>query len=392
MIDTSIYSSVVIPDYYRDELNRVKKAAIADQKSALFSALVIADLHIDYKLTLNKSNGGHFWHAGNTGELYRERDLICRQLAATVELANTTNVDCVICGGDILHGTSSHEDALSYLSFVSEILGKCKKPVYVCRGNHDLNDYHGVPCPNEYIVTREEWNSLLLNPLSQGAEIHCRKNTESTYFYVDFEDKRLRLITLDSYTYPLTSADGKFCDHTAEEWKRIDDEQLSWFAEKALDAKKKGWTFMIASHAPICGDLSFSNSDAVRRIVSAFHNRERFMLGSKEIDYTDAEGTIPLSLSGHTHIASYRLFDEAQHICINTSAARLAYYPGTAEIKTESYVSEMPVRYEGTIAEAMLDIVTLRHDGSVIRRNFGPVSDAAFTPTNAGYRRISKID
>lgn len=98
---------MTIPNYYLEELERVKGVALDDQRDARFSALVIADAHIDYKLTLNKEKGGHFWHLGNTGDVYRECDLIYRSLSALVELANTTNVDCVIFGGDILHGCSS---------------------------------------------------------------------------------------------------------------------------------------------------------------------------------------------------------------------------------------------------------------------------------------------
>ena len=95
-----------IPQYYLDELERVKNAAKSDLDDALFSALIIADSHIDYELCLNKENGGHFWHKGNTGDIYRECELIYRELTAVVELANTTNVDCIIFGGDVLHGCS----------------------------------------------------------------------------------------------------------------------------------------------------------------------------------------------------------------------------------------------------------------------------------------------
>ena len=66
----------------------------------------------------------------------------------------------------------------------------------------------------------------------------------------------------------------------------------------------------------------------------------------------------------------------------------MAYYPSLPEMNNDVFVSEMPIRYEGTIAEAMIDVITLRRDGKVIRRNFGPVSDAEFTPTSDGYRRI----
>ena len=377
-----------LPNYYLDELERVKKALIEDQRDALFSALVIADSHIDYELMLNKENGGHFWHKGNTGEIYRECELIYRQLDMTVHLANTTDVDCVIFAGDILHGCGTHESSIDFLSKVADRLSGCRVPVYVNRGNHDLNDYHGRNCPMEYIVTQNEWNNILLDSLARGKAVHDENDSCSTYYYVDFEDKKLRLITLDSYNYPLVSSNGVTCDYKAETWNKIDDAQLIWLVEKALDTDKKGWTYVISSHAPICGPESFLNNKEVQTIISAFNNREKITVCGKEIDYTAADGKIPLSLSGHTHVASYRLFDEASHVCVNTSAARLAYYPTRPVSKTENFVSEMPIRYEGTIAEAMLDIVTLKKDGKVIRRNFGPVSDAEFIPTDNGYRRI----
>ena len=50
----------------------------------------------------------------------------------------------------------------------------------------------------------------------------------------------------------------------------------------------------------------------------------------------------------------------------------------------------MPVRYEGTIAEAMIDVITLKRDGNVIRRNFGAVSDVEFILANSGYTPVQK--
>lgn len=386
--DTKSYPHFALPEYYLDELERVKNAVKNDLENALFSAIVIADSHIDYELCLNKENGGHFWHKGNTGDIYRECELIYRELAAVVELANTTNIDCIIFGGDILHGCNTHDVAVKFLSSVSEILSKCRAPVYVSRGNHDLNDYHGKFCPLEYIVTGEEWNQLVLDRLAQGNAVHDIDNEQSTYYYVDFPDKQVRLITLDSYNYPLTSSDGERSDHSAERWNKIDDAQLIWLAESAIDTAKQDWTYIISSHAPLCSPESFTNNEAVKSIVSAFNNRKRITVCGREIDYTRATGHIPLSISGHTHVASWRLFNEARHVCINTSAARLAYYPTLSEANGENFVSEMPVRYEGTAAEAMVDIVTLKRDGNVIRRNFGPVSDVEFTLDESGYKPL----
>ena len=44
------------------------------------------------------------------------------KLAAVVELANTTNADCVIFAGDVLHGCNTHEVAVAYLEKVANIL------------------------------------------------------------------------------------------------------------------------------------------------------------------------------------------------------------------------------------------------------------------------------
>ena len=386
--DTKSYPHFALPEYYLDELERVKNAVKNDLKNALFSAIVIADSHIDYELCLNKENGGHFWHKGNTGDIYRECELIYRELDTVVELANTTTVDCIIFGGDILHGCASHEVASSYLCSVADKLKGSQLPTYVIRGNHDRNDYHGRYCPLEYIIKNEEWTPLMIDELSRCNAVHDENDPFSTYYYVDFEDKNVRLIVLDAYDYPLTSSDGERADYNAERWNKVDDDQLLWLANVALDEKKDAWTYILSSHSPICDPDSFINNKEVKNIVAAFNNREKVTVSGKEIDYTAAQGNIPLSLSGHTHVASHRLFDEARHICINTSAARLAYYPSLPEMNNGVFVSEMPIRYEGTIAEAMIDVITLCRDGKVIRRNLGPVSDAEFTLTSDGYRRI----
>ena len=194
-------------------------------------------------------------------------------------------------------------------------------------------------------------------------------------------DKGVRLITLDAYHYPQSQAER----YTAESWNRIDEAQLLWLAEVALNSPIRDCVYVLSSHAPLYGRETFRNYDEVKKIVAAFNRREKITVCGKEIDYSKATGKIPLSVSGHTHVASWCSFREANHICINTSAARLAYYPTLPEVKAEDFATEMPVRFEGTVAEAMIDVVTLKRDGSVIRRNFGPVSDQIFVPTESGY-------
>lgn len=368
-----------ITDYYNEEYENLRDKLITSQADGKFSFIMLTDTHIDYTKSVSDSE---YWY---TSSYYVERYVIQREIATIIELANTSDVDCVILGGDLIHGTSSYANSKADLQYFADMFSKCKVPVYVNRGNHDNNDYHGIPCPISYIIDQEDWTDTILDPLARGTAVHDANDSKSTYYYVDFADKNTRLIVLDPYNYPVTTSDGYYCDMRAEAWAGMEDAQLKWLATVALDAEKQGWTYVLSAHAPIYGPETFRNSALVRNIVEAFNNKTSVTVNGWTVDYTNTDGTIPFSVSGHTHVSSYRMYTPANHVCINTGSGKISYYPSQDYSATDDCKWYHPVRYEGQYTEALFDVITYSPDGTITRYNFGANCDNVFEPTDSGY-------
>lgn len=372
---------VVNPIYeaeYEDTYTKVK--TLTD--SGNFTCIMLTDTHIDY---VKKLAEGEDWYKGKAGEYYTERYLIEREVEHLIELANTSGVDCVVLGGDLIHGTSSYESSIEDLKYFAKVFSeKCKVPVYVNRGNHDTNDYHRLvdgKCYVNNIITQEEWVDILVDPLSKNTAVHPDYDPKSTYYYVDFEDKKTRLIVLDNYNYPVESDNEGFAVWRAETWRGLETEQLLWLAKIALDAEKQGWTYVLSAHAPLVGTEKFKGAEKVQQIVRAFNNRESVTVEGVVVDYSKVDDCkIPLSISGHTHIGSTRFFKEANHIAINTGSGKISYYPQRVYTDSENQINFHEKRYEGTPSEAKFDIVSLGADGTVTRVSFGFGGDEVYKP------------
>lgn len=378
MTNASYYG---ITSYYSEEYADTRAKLTNSQNADTFSFIVLSDTHIDYTFTLDKSNGGQYWYLGQSGETYVERHVIEREIAAVIEMANTTDVDCVILGGDLIHGTSSYAKSVADLEYFAEMFKKCHVPVLANRGNHDTNDYHNLSNNKtkvENVIDQATWNDILVDDLSKNTAVHDKNNPESTYYYVDFESKKTRLIVLDAYNYPVLADANGYSVWRAETWTGMEDAQLRWLAQVALDAEKQGWTYVLSCHAPIVGPETFGNSGLVQKIVTAFNNKTTTTVNGWTVDYTNATGNIPFSVSGHTHISSTRYFEDADHIAINTGSGKISYYPQKDYTDTDTVTYQQNVRYEGDYTEALFDAITYNKNGTVSRICFGANTDEVY--------------
>lgn len=374
-------------DYYWEEYNDTKDKLVNAQGDDTFSFLMLTDIHIDY---IKKVAEGEDWYTTPVGGQLPDRPNIKNEIEMIIEMANTTDVDCILLGGDLVHGTYSHLSALSDLEYLAKVFEKAKVPVFAARGNHDHNDYHGKPCALEHIITNEEWATHLIDPLAKGMTIVRPENDPTApYYYVDFEDKKTRIITLDGWNYPLISEDGVHSVYGAENgWKFYgDNEQVEWFASKALDPSKKDWNYVILSHAPITGDESGTsvNANLIREIITAFNNKTTVSVFGKSVDYSKSTGRAEISVSGHTHIQSWRYMTNTDHVAINTGSGRFAYYPTEIPFENANGKEYQPIRYEGTYSQALFDAICYDPNGRTATRiNFGNRPDNIFEFTDNG--------
>ncbi len=370
---SSVDKRYEVHSIYKDELEDTKLKLIEAQAEGGFSYIMLTDMHIDY-----------------TGGKQPERTVIEREIAAVIELANTAEVDCIILGGDLLHGTKSYSASLKDLEYYADIFSKSKMPVYTVRGNHDCNDYHGTPCPMDYIITQKVWNDTVLKPLAGGTEVHDTEVSDSTYYYADFEAKKIRLVVLDPYNYPVVSTDGINCDYTAEKWNKVDDRQLDWLASVAFSPDKDGWQYYIVSHAPIIGSETFGNCSTVERIISALNNGGKYTLtDGTVIDYSGYKSSAPLNTSGHTHVNAFKYSNASKFLSLVTGSGKVSYYANKLDYYENRYNADWvyhPFRDFEYISEATFDAITVSPSGEVTRIAFGAGEDN-YNLSIAGYKK-----
>ncbi len=364
------------PIYTEEFADTVKKAKplITDTS---FCVLLMSDAHIDY-----------------SGGLEPERPGIMRQLNAIKALAYEIGADAIMLGGDILHGTNSHEGAMNDLNTYAEVLKDAPVPVLPARGNHDDNGYHNTNrppeityydphyCPISYIVNQQMWTDTLVDRVCKGKAVHADGDPKSTYYYADFEDKKVRMIFLDAYDAPYVASNGVHIDTASEGFNHVPDHQIKWLCDVALDTTKTGWNFIACSHAPLKNFGTFNNSAEIMGIFSAFNNRKVYKnerLGIVK-DFTEVTASTPLQLFGHTHLTVTKSCKEEKMQLIGVGSAKISFYPRTIPdlLAHGDYdYGEMHPRKAGDYTEANIDVVIM-DKGRITKVRFGAGVDQKF--------------
>ena len=366
-----------IDPIYNEEFNDTVKKAKSLMTDTAFCALLMSDAHIEY-----------------AGGLEPERPGIMRQVGVIQALAKEIGADAIMLGGDILHGTNSHEGAMNDLNLYAEALKDAPVPVLPARGNHDDNGYHSAQkppeithydphyCPISYIVNQQMWVDTLVDRVCKDKAIHDANDPKSTYYYADFPDKKVRMIFLDAYDYPYVASNGFHLDCASEGWNHVPDHQIKWLCDVALDTTKDGWNFIACSHAPFKNFGSFGNRDEIMGIFSAFNNREIYKNERIGIikDWTKATASAPLQLFGHTHLTVTKNCALEKMQLIGVGSAKVSFYqkPIPNLLAHGDYdFAEMPERVAGNYTEANIDVIIM-DKGKINKIRFGAGIDQTF--------------
>ncbi|MBQ8804061.1 MAG: metallophosphoesterase [Tyzzerella sp.] len=353
-------------EYYKKEVYRIVEK-VKQIRGIRFSFLHATDMHVDFK---------------------ENRDVVMRQYEAMVELSNETNIDCIILGGDIIHGIHSKESSLEDLGSCVKEFSKANVPTYISRGNHDDNAYHNDPwippydnkrVPHKYVIWDYEWTRIILEPLAMGNAVHDAENPESSYYYVDYPKKKIRIIFLDAYACP-DEKNGDLAVWVSEGWDRFSDRQLKWFAETALDTTKEGWDYILCSHGPLIDGFvtgPCANASIVLDMVTSFNQKKSYQNKALDVrvDYSTAKSNVPLHVFGHTHLDGYHYDETSKLWMINTGVCHISEYD--CSLATVEYCAS-PKRERGTITEALFDVIVYTEDGTIHRIRFGAGEDQQF--------------
>lgn len=354
-----------IPGYYDNIANSLKESIRSNNNVDGLNILFLSDTHMEYINPIT--------YISNENEALN-------QMRAVVDIANKCDVDCIIHGGDIIHGyNSTKEKPLEAFNKSVDILKDAKCPVLVSRGNHDDNSYYNyAPSggnPKEYVkvenvITQEEWLSRVVNPLCKTGITHDSMNKKSTYYYYDLPQKYTRLIVLDPYDYPLEDKGDGYAKYVAETWFKFSHRQVKWLCEEALNINRD-WSIVVIVHGILIDGSGMSkpaNSSEIVSILENYNARGTYVNAGYDInvDFSTAKGVVKTVIGGHTHIDMYDRKSGIDYFW--TGAGYCCNYDSMPAHTMEYY--ECPSREKHTETEPLFDYYGIG-DNNIVRKRFG---------------------
>lgn len=212
-----------IPDYIKAAALEVAKKVRAVQTDESITFIAMSDSHqLDTSSDIVTGNK----HAG----------MAAKALAYIIP-----NIDFACFLGDYTAGsaTTTLAEGRQHFAEINADIDEAFSgiPQFRTVGNHD--DLHYSQTQNGTVLTAEELYELVGQYNDDG--ITVMGSTTGGYCYRDFEDKRLRVICLNTSDYLNSGA--------------ITDAQLKWFAQTALNFSGKTspteWSFIVLGHHPM---------------------------------------------------------------------------------------------------------------------------------------------
>ncbi|CAM4481433.1 3',5'-cyclic AMP phosphodiesterase CpdA [Paenibacillus endophyticus] len=302
---------------------------------------------------------------------HRKGGNMLRSATMIQQVASLLPLDFIVCGGDIsINGPKS--EVIAAQKEIVEALAASDAPLLMVKGNHDDNsiyDYelHSGSAAN--VVYPDESRGITLAPV-QGKAKFNRNHPSGLYYYMDFPDKKTRVIVLDCTDIPYTHTDNGTLTYNGQWDYAFSNSQMNWLADEALAlVGKAGWRVLLASHIAITQDGIFGADHSVRNgsalwgIVKAFREGNCFSSEGGEGDFTyqvaadfseQGKGTVLSCLFGHVHHDQIVFRDEIPMV-------------SSLNACTHKEFADSPEREEGTGSEAAFDIMAVDFEQSRIK-------------------------
>ncbi|WP_323052260.1 BppU family phage baseplate upper protein [Pediococcus acidilactici] len=170
------------------------------------------------------------------------------------------SVDVIVAGGDNIDGHLNSTAGLmnDEQNFALELLFGTANHAdkFALRGNHDdgtlrLRNYRlGIQPSPDYFPTTISRDDYKQHFMTSSLLFNEHRDKDSTYFYKDYPDKKVRLIGLDSNDTPedIKSSDGgvKYIGISNMGYRQ---EQLDWLANVALQNVPEDYATIVVVHA-----------------------------------------------------------------------------------------------------------------------------------------------
>jgi 3',5'-cyclic AMP phosphodiesterase CpdA len=259
-----------VPSYVQTEAERVAAAVAALQNENTLSFIAMSDLHA------GGDNQNSIYHAAQAAAIIKGR----------------VPIDFTAVLGDVAHGagSDSHEAHMANLLTSVRVLSFAG-PDLRLDGNHDANIYNaGIN------LTPDELHRYTSRFNRPGVTVPGT-DAERGYFYLDLEEKKTRIICLNT-------ADLKDIPPAApQDGHHVSAAQFNWLVSTLNMAGKTGWKIIVLSHHPVHWYGSMPNvlsileayASGTSGSVSADGQTVAFNFSGKN------PAKLVLCVNGHTH-------------------------------------------------------------------------------------------
>ena len=185
-----------------------------------------------------------------------------------------------------------------------------------CEGNHDRWVHDPILPPTQFYaaVNRVHRND---------SRFHFGDGSNGAYYYVDYDNKKLRVIVIDDYDVGPTH-DAEYNDKAG-----IRQAQFDWLANTALQVDE-GWYVLVMVHQSPYPDMPennrVANSDQLVQLFNAFETGVNTTITAKDAVFEDGTFDINLTtnfqrpgkiiavLSGHNHVDAAQVHNGVNYI------------------------------------------------------------------------------
>lgn len=295
-------------------------------------------------------------------------------------------VDVQLHNGDNVHSDyRSKAQTVAEMKYYVEVAKAMKgtSDLFFTPGNHDDGStarrtrYASSLTSTDEFVTNEEFKTIFGTRTSGQGEI---REGDSLYFYKDYPDKKVRMISLNSSDIP----ENEFDDSGNIKYDRwghhiFQQKQVDWLANVALVDIPEDYRTLVIAHAPLQEtDLvgtsqDYYNHEIVGGILAAFRDGGSY---SGVSDYTGASVEIAVNYSAQG------IRDFVGYFCGHTHQEAMTEFNGmtVCELMNGVYIPEQEGRLVDDVTEDAITIIALPlNERKVNLYGFGYASNREFT-------------
>ena len=298
-------------------------------------------------------------------------------------------IDALAITGDLSNGNAGRPkfQTLEEIQCVTEPVLKQDIPTLLLVGNHDSNINETASLAQndnsytEALTKQEQYNYIIKEAKTKWDFIN--DNDELCYYYKDFSDYKIRIISLDFIDYPIIP-DSTQPDKLKYDARHIfSQRQLEWFYQTLKDTPDD-YGVIIAIHSiPGLNNLYgkwLQGANMMLNVIDAFKTGTRYNHAWSGAEYPELATKVDFDfrgngereficwIGGHTH---YRLYTkESDQLMISTAALYTQYYNNMTDSKPRTY------RQSETSTQNSFNIIQInRETREVIVTVFGAYID-----------------